>query len=74
MITVSTAKKLLPLVNNKQNVDRIDAYVTDRVSYLHKQLEQAGSFDEVLKIQGQIKEVRRLNTLKDEAVREAKGN
>lgn len=74
MITVATAKKLLPMVNNNQNVDRINAYVTDRVAYLHKQLEQAASFDEVLKLQGQIKEARRLITLKDEAVQEAKNS
>ena len=66
MLKDDTVRKLLPMVNNKQNEERIAAYVSDRIAYLHKCLEQSQTFEEVLRIQGQIKEARRLDTLKDE--------
>lgn len=72
MLQDDTVKKLLPMVNNKQNVERIAAYVADRISYLYKQLEQCSSLDEMSKLQGAIKELRRLDTLREEVVQSAK--
>jgi hypothetical protein len=66
-MTPEVARKVLPLVNVKQNNERLEHYVDWRISYLHTQLEQCQTVDEMKMIQGQIKEVRRLLTLKDEA-------
>jgi hypothetical protein len=68
---VETARKLLALVNGKQNMERLEAYVGDRLNYLHHQLEQCPSETEMYSLQGQIREIRRLLTLKDEAVQKA---
>jgi len=65
------ARKLLALVNNKQNVDRLTAYAEYRIDFLHTQLEQCQSVDEIRVLQGQLKEARRLLTLRDEAVQRA---
>lgn len=62
----ATAKKLLPLVNNKKIQDALDTYAVDRIELSQKQLEIATSWDEVKELQGKIKECRRLLTLKDE--------
>jgi len=66
-----TARKLLALVNGKQNVERIETYVGDRLNYLHTQLEQCPTESEMYTLQGQIREVRRLLTLKEEAIQKA---
>ena len=71
-MTPEAARKVLPLVNVKQNEERLEHYVDWRISYLHMQLEQGQTADEMKMIQGQIKEVRRLLTLKDEANQAAK--
>ena len=71
MISADTSRKLLSLVNNRQNMERLEAYVVDRIKYLHHQLEQCPTESEMHSLQGQIKEVRRLLTLKEEAVQKA---
>lgn len=71
MMTNETARKLLALVNNKQNMDRLSAYVQDRIEYLHRELESKDDHKDVLRLQGQIKEVKRLLTLREEAVQKA---
>lgn len=68
---VETARKLLALVNGKQNMERLQTYVGDRLNFLHQQLEQCPSEAEMYVLQGQIREVRRLLTLKDEAIQKA---
>lgn len=71
MMTHETARKLLAMVNNKQNMDRLSAYVHDRIQFLHKELEGKDDHKDVLRIQGQIKEVKRLLTLREETVQKA---
>ena len=68
---VETARKLLALVNGKQNMDRLETYVGDRLNYLHHQLEQCSGEADMFVLQGQIKEIRRLLTLREEAVQKA---
>jgi hypothetical protein len=70
-VEATTARKLLALVNGKQNMERIETYVEDRLNFLHQQLEQCPSESEMHLLQGQIREVRRLLTLKEEAVQKA---
>ena len=65
------ARKLLALVNNKQNVDRLTAYAEDRIHLLHKQLEICETEKDMAMLQGQLKEVRRLMTLREEATQRA---
>jgi len=65
-------RKMLALVNNKQNVDRLSAYAEDRANYLNRQLEQCATFEEMKVLQGQLKEVRRLETLHEEVNQLAK--
>lgn len=65
------ARKLLSLVNNKQNMDRLSAYVNDRLALLHQHLETCATEKEMSLLQGQIKEVRRLLTLREEATQRA---
>ena len=72
MLQDNTVRKLLPMVNNRQNEERIAAYVSDRVSYLYKQLEQCKTVEELHSLQGQIREVRRLSTLRDEVTQRVK--
>lgn len=72
MLQDNTVRKLLPMVNNKQNEERLAAYVSDRVSYLHKQLEQCTNAEDMRLIQGAIKEIRRLTTLREEITQMAK--
>jgi len=52
-------------------MDRIETYVGDRLNYLHLQLEQCQKESEMYAVQGQIKEVRRLLTLREEAQQRA---
>lgn len=72
MMSPEVARKLLPLVNVKQHEDRLTHYILHRITYLHSQLEICTSMDEMKMLQGQLKEVRRLATLKDEATQAAK--
>jgi len=65
-------RKMLALVNNKQNIDRLGAYAEDRADYLNRQLEQCATFEEMKVLQGQLKEVRRLETLHEEVNQIAK--
>lgn len=59
-----TAMKLSPLVSVPQGV--YDDYIEYRLSSLYRALEGAASFEEVLKAQGQIAELRRLRNLREE--------
>ena len=71
MITTDTARKLLSLVNSKQNIDRLSAYVADRLVFLHRELENKDNPTDICRLQGQIKEVKRLLTLREEATQKA---
>ena len=71
MITTDTARKLLSLVNSKQNIDRLSAYVADRLVFLHRELENKDNPTDIYRLQGQIKEVKHLLTLREEATQKA---
>tara|TARA_Y100000114_G_scaffold48791_1_gene44429 strand:- start:154 stop:375 length:222 start_codon:yes stop_codon:yes gene_type:complete len=66
------AKKLLKLVNVKSNTDLLELYMNDRISIIHKQMEQAPDMQDINQMQGAIKELRRLQTLRDEVIAGAK--
>ena len=66
------AKKLLKLVNVKSNTDLLELYMNDRISIIHKQMEQAPDMQDINQMQGAIKELRRFQTLRDEVIAGAK--
>lgn len=66
-MTPDVARKVLPLVNAKQNKERIEKYAHYRIEYLQSQLETCATPEDMYKLQGQLKEARRLLTLQDEA-------
>ena len=59
------AKKLLKLVNVKSNTDLLEFYAKERVQILYRQMEQLASVDEIRQIQGAIREIKRLTTIRD---------
>ena len=66
------AKKLLKLVNVKSNTDLLEFYAKERVQILYRQMDQLASVDEILQIQGAIREIKRLTTIRDEVIEKAK--
>ncbi len=70
-MTPEIAKKLLPLVNTKRNVDLLELYVEARISESHKLMEQSDDLRVIQMAQGAIKELRRFKTLRDEVTKKA---
>ena len=66
------AKKLLKLVNVKSNTDLLEFYARERVQILYRQMEQLARVDEIRQIQGAIREIKRLTTIRDEVIEKAK--
>ena len=65
------AKQLLPIVNVKKNTDALEVYMNHRIDELHKLLEQHEDIYNINKAQGEIKDVRRLKTLRNEVIARA---
>ena len=70
-MTPEIAKKLLPLVNTKRNVDLLELYVEARILESHKLMEQSDDLRVIQMAQGAIKELRRFKTLRDEVTKKA---
>ena len=70
-MTPEIAKKLLPLVNTKRNVDLLELYVEARISESHKLMEQSDDLRVIQMAQGANKELRRFKTLRDEVTKKA---
>ena len=70
-MTPEIAKKLLPLVNTKRNVDLLELYVEARISESHKLMAQSDDLRVIQMAQGAIKELRRFKTLRDEVTKKA---
>ena len=66
------AKKLLKLVNVKSTTDLLELYMNVRIHVLHKQIEQLPDINDIRQAQGSIKELRRLQTLRNEVIAGAK--
>ena len=65
------SRTLLLLVNDKDTMDRVHAYVDARIEVLRDQLETSQSEDRIPVLQGSIRELRRLKTLRDEVIKGA---
>lgn len=59
-------RSLLPLVNEHEQMKRLQAYVDYRIEGLRDQLETLADADQVKAYQGAIRELRRFKTLRDE--------
>jgi len=64
-------RTLLLLVNDKDTMDRVHAYVDARIEVLRDQLETTQNLDRVTALQGAVRELRRLKTLRDEVIKGA---
>lgn len=70
-MTPDIAKKLLPLVNVKRNLDALELYMESRITDMHRNMEQGEDMKAMYQAQGAIKELRRLRTLRDEVIAKA---
>jgi len=70
-MTPEVAKKLLPLVNVKRNLDALEMYMESRITDMHRNMEQGEDMKAIYQAQGAIKELRRLRTLRDEVIAKA---
>jgi hypothetical protein len=62
---------LLPLVNNKEQMNLLHYYVAARIEGLRDLLEKQKDPQRILEVQGAIKELRRFKTLRDEVIKGA---
>ena len=64
-------RELLPLVNDKDQMDRLLTYIGHRIHNMRDQLEHSNDPQHIRLIQGSIKELRRFHTLRDEVLKGA---
>jgi len=67
-----TARAILPLVNDLERYDLLQSYVRARIEVLRGYLENTKELNKVLEIQGSIAELRRFQTLREQAVEGSK--
>lgn len=60
------AEQFLPLVNDVEYYKLLQEYAKHRIRLLQDQLEKTVDHYDMLRIQGQLKELRRFETLKEE--------
>jgi hypothetical protein len=60
------AEDFLPLVNNVEYFKLVQEYAEYRIKQLHRSLEGIVDTNEMLRVQGQIRELRRFETLRTE--------
>lgn len=64
-------REMLPLVNDKDHMERLAKYATTRIEQHRDHLEKEKDKDRILEIQGAIRELRRFATLRDEVIKGA---
>lgn len=65
------ARQLLPIVNDKDLMERLQAYVSYRIELHRDNLEKHADPERMWRLQAQILELRRLSTLRDEVLKAA---
>ena len=65
-------RNLLLLVNNKEQMQRLQDYAVARIANYHRLLETAKEHHHILEIQGAIAELKRFETLRDEVTEGSK--
>jgi hypothetical protein len=71
-LDINVARKINPVLNDKSCLEPILDYVNYRIEVIRKNLETVSDPMLMYKYQGQILELRRFLTLKDEALEELK--
>jgi hypothetical protein len=66
------AKKILPLVNDIEKYPLLQDYVDTRIETMRNFLENTKEHEKILEVQGAIAELRRFQTLRDQALEGAK--
>lgn len=66
------AKKILPLVNDVEKYPLLQDYIDNRIETMRNFLENTKDHDKILEVQGAIAELRRFQTLRDQALEGAK--
>ena len=66
------AKKILPLVNDVEKYPLLQDYVDNRIETMRNFLENTKDHDKIMEVQGAIAELRRFQTLRDQALEGAK--
>jgi hypothetical protein len=69
---IRTAKDILPLVNNVDHYPLLQTYVDMRIEVLRGYLENTKDHVKIMEIQGSIAELRRFQTLREQAIEGAK--
>jgi hypothetical protein len=66
------AKKILPLVNDVEKYPLLQDYIDNRIETMRNFLENTKDHDKIMEVQGAIAELRRFQTLRDQALEGAK--
>lgn len=66
------ARQLLLVVNDNYTVDAFKQYASDRIDYLRKQLDSLTDPVAIYRIQGQITELKRFESLREEVINASK--
>jgi hypothetical protein len=66
------ARKILPLVNDVDKYPLLQDYIENRIDTMRNFLENTKDHQKVLEVQGAIAELRRFQTLRDQALEGAK--
>jgi hypothetical protein len=66
------AKTILPLVNDVEKYVILQEYIDNRIETMRSFLENTKDHDKILEVQGAIAELRRFQTLRDQALEGAK--
>lgn len=66
------AKSIMPLVNDPNNYSVLQLFIGSRISTLRGYLENTKDHHKILEIQGAIAELRRFETLREQAIEGAK--
>ena len=64
-------RKLLPLVNDRDQMNLLHDYAASRIEGLRDLLEKQKDPQRILEVQGAISELRRFKTLRDEVIKGA---
>lgn len=59
------------LVNDKDQMERLDEYVAERIRHHRDNLEKQKDMNRILEAQGAILELKRFKTLRDEVIKGA---
>lgn len=66
------SKKILPLVNDIEKYPLLQEYIENRIETMRSFLENTKDHQKILEVQGAIAELRRFQTLREQALEGAK--